>query len=314
MRSAAIIGAALLCLACAAIPTSTPTKPAAAPPTATVTAAPKAPGAPPAAQPSPAAVAAAPFEGVKELRSADHDDVGGGRERGAGKPTAAPAARRTAARVVRVVDGDTLDLALEGRTERVRLIGVNTPESVDPRRPVECLGREASVRAKELLPAGADVQVEPDPTQDTRDRFGRLLLYVYLPSGQSLGLELIGQGFANEYTYDRPYRDQALHRAAQREAQAAERGLWAPGACETEPTPARQSKPGPTAAPAKPAAPALPVAKAPAPGNCDASYPDVCIAPPPPDLDCPQVPFRRFRVVGADPHRFDADRDGVGCE
>jgi micrococcal nuclease len=242
--------------------------------------------------------------------------VGGGRERGAGKPTAAPAARRTAARVVRVVDGDTVDLILDGRTERVRLIGVNTPESVDPRRPVECLGREASARAKELLPAGVDVQVEPDPTQDTRDRFGRLLLYVYLPSGQSLGHELIRQGFANEYTYDRPYRDQALHHAAQREAESAGRGLWAPGACATEPTPARQSKPGPTApaAPAKPAVPAPTVGKVPAPGNCDPSYPDVCIAPPPPDLDCPQVPFRRFRVVGADPHRFDADRDGIGCE
>jgi micrococcal nuclease len=252
-------------------------------------------------------LAATPSEGVKELRSADHDDVGGGRERGTGKPTAASAARRTAARVVRVVDGDTVDLVVEGRTERVRLIGVNTPESVDPRRPVECLGREASARAKELLPAGAEVQVEPDPTQDTRDRFGRLLLYVYLPSGQSLGLELTRQGLASEYTYDRPYRDQALHRSAQREAQTAGRGLWAPGACAIEPTPARQSKPGP-------AAPAPTVAKAPAAGNCDPSYPDVCIAPPPPDLDCPQIPYRRFRVVGADPHRFDADRDGIGCE
>ncbi|MSQ08109.1 MAG: hypothetical protein EXR44_02225 [Dehalococcoidia bacterium] len=51
-----------------------------------------------------------------------------------------------------------------------------------------------------------------------------------------------------------------------------------------------------------------------APGKCDRSYPTVCIPPPPPDLDCNQVKFRRFKVVGADPHHFDRDRDGVGCE
>ena len=48
--------------------------------------------------------------------------------------------------------------------------------------------------------------------------------------------------------------------------------------------------------------------------NCDPSYPGVCIAPPPPDLDCPDIPYRNFRVVGADPHRFDSDNDGIGCE
>lgn len=49
-------------------------------------------------------------------------------------------------------------------------------------------------------------------------------------------------------------------------------------------------------------------------GNCDPSYPDVCIAPPPPDLDCGEINARNFRVVGSDPHRFDGDKDGVGCE
>lgn len=49
-------------------------------------------------------------------------------------------------------------------------------------------------------------------------------------------------------------------------------------------------------------------------GNCDPSYPDVCIAPPPPDLDCSEITYRDFRVVGSDPHRFDGDKDGFGCE
>lgn len=53
---------------------------------------------------------------------------------------------------------------------------------------------------------------------------------------------------------------------------------------------------------------------APAPGPCDPSYPSVCIPPPPPDLDCGDIPHRRFRVIGKDPHRFDRDRDGIGCE
>ncbi|MGP1382608.1 MAG: excalibur calcium-binding domain-containing protein [Thainema sp.] len=48
--------------------------------------------------------------------------------------------------------------------------------------------------------------------------------------------------------------------------------------------------------------------------NCDPSYPDVCIAPPPPDLDCGEIEYRNFRVTGADPHRFDGDHDGIGCE
>ncbi|MBC7260314.1 MAG: SH3 domain-containing protein [Chloroflexi bacterium] len=49
-------------------------------------------------------------------------------------------------------------------------------------------------------------------------------------------------------------------------------------------------------------------------GNCHPSYPDVCIPPPPPDLDCKDIPFRRFRVLPPDPHRFDGDKDGIGCE
>ncbi|MGF1662328.1 MAG: hypothetical protein ACFCVG_07625 [Kineosporiaceae bacterium] len=62
------------------------------------------------------------------------------------------------------------------------------------------------------------------------------------------------------------------------------------------------------------AAPAAPPAAPPAGRGCDAAYPSVCIAPPPPDLDCGDIPHRRFRVLAPDPHNFDANRDGVGCE
>ncbi len=69
------------------------------------------------------------------------------------------------------------------------------------------------------------------------------------------------------------------------------------------------ARPQPLAQPAAPAQPAPAVS-----ADCHPSYPDVCIPSPPPDLDCPEIPFRRFRVIGSDPHRFDGDHDGVGCE
>lgn len=79
------------------------------------------------------------------------------------------------------------------------------------------------------------------------------------------------------------------------------------------------STPPPPAPPAQPIVqPATPIpqptAQPAASGNCHPSYPTVCIPPPPPDLDCGDIPYRRFRVVGSDPHRFDRDRDGIGCE
>lgn len=76
---------------------------------------------------------------------------------------------------MRIVDGDTLDVEVGGQRERLRLIGLNRPESVDPRKPVECFGREASRRAAELLSVGSAVQVELEPSQGNRDRYGRLL-------------------------------------------------------------------------------------------------------------------------------------------
>lgn len=178
----------------------------------------------------------------------------------ASKPQAAApkAGTRQPATVVRVVDGDTVRLKIGHKEEPVRLIGVNTPESVDPRKPVECLGKEASAKAAQLLPVGTAVHIEDDPTQDTRDRFGRLLLYVWMPNGKSLSLEMIATGYAHEYTYERPYRYQAEHRAAQKAAEAGKVGLWAPGACETPaklaavptaPKPTGATKPGGKAAP-----------------------------------------------------------------
>ena len=133
--------------------------------------------------------------------------------------------------VVRVTDGDTFVVNFDGVDTRVRVIGIDTPETVDPRRPVECFGKEASGRAEELLD-GVSVRLELDDTQGERDKYGRILAYAFLPDGTDFGKEMIAGGFAREYTYDAPYRYQAEYRAAEREAKAATRGLWALGTCE----------------------------------------------------------------------------------
>lgn len=132
--------------------------------------------------------------------------------------------------VTEVVDGDTIDVIGPDGEARVRLIGINTPETVDPRRPVQCFGKEASAYAKELL-AGQEVRLEADPSQDDRDRYGRLLRFVFLADGRFANLLLVSEGYAYEYTYGRAYRYQKEFREAQRQAQEAGRGLWSPETC-----------------------------------------------------------------------------------
>lgn len=140
--------------------------------------------------------------------------------------------------VVKVTDGDTLTVNIDGKNQSVRLIGVNTPETVDPRRPVQCFGKEASNAAHVLLDEQS-VRLETDPSQGERDAYGRLLAYVFLPAqaglpdGRMLNEYLIANGYGHEYTFNIPYKYQAAFKAAEIEARAAQKGLWAPGACET---------------------------------------------------------------------------------
>jgi len=135
--------------------------------------------------------------------------------------------------VTKVVDGDTIDVRMGTTTERVRLIGINTPEVVDPRKPVECFGREASAKAHELLDK-QKVYLEPDETQDNRDKYGRLLRYVWREDGLFYNLEIIKQGYAYEYTYFIPYKYQAEFKAAQNYARDHKLGLWHACACRAD--------------------------------------------------------------------------------
>jgi micrococcal nuclease len=165
---------------------------------------------------------------------------------------------------------------------------------------VQCFGREASARAHALLD-GTSVWLEYDATQGRLDRYGRTLAYVWMADGRLFEQVMITDGYAHEYTYALPYRYQGEFMAAERDARVARRGLWSSATCN-----------GDTTTPASTSAPVS--AGEPGPAGCDPSYPTVCVLPPPPDLDGAQIPYRRFAVVGADPHRLDSDHDGVGCE
>jgi micrococcal nuclease len=131
----------------------------------------------------------------------------------------------TNALVVRVVDGDTLVVDIGGVEERLRLIGIDTPESVKPNSPVECFGKEASTFTAEMLPSGTSVRVERDV--EARDDFGRLLGYVVLPDGTFVNLEIVRQGYAQPLTIAPNVAHSVEFVAAARDAEAADRGLWA---------------------------------------------------------------------------------------
>jgi micrococcal nuclease len=140
---------------------------------------------------------------------------------------AAPSAGLQEAQVVRVVDGDTIIVQFDGREERLRYIGIDAPESVSPDRPVECYGPEAS-KENERLVGGRKVYLEAD-TED-RDRYGRLLRYVYVDgqdgSRTMVNEQLVAGGFAEAGSYppNERYSDDLF--SAEREASRLEAGLW----------------------------------------------------------------------------------------
>lgn len=134
--------------------------------------------------------------------------------------------------VERVVDGDTIDVSIDGRSETVRLIGIDTPETKKPDTPVECFGPEASARLAELLPPGTPVRLERDI--DSRDKYRRLLAYVHRePDDLFVNAVLIDEGLARPYPFEpnTTFADQFATAADLARANGV--GLWS--AC-TEPT------------------------------------------------------------------------------
>ncbi|MGB0113820.1 MAG: thermonuclease family protein [Ilumatobacteraceae bacterium] len=134
--------------------------------------------------------------------------------------------------VTHIVDGDTIDVEIDGREERVRLIGIDTPETKKPNSPIECFGPEASAFTTSLLPLGTIVRIERDVV--ARDDYGRLLGYVYVPGdddGSSDDVFVNDAIIRGGYAVPLSIAPNTVHAdgfvEAAREAEALERGLWA---------------------------------------------------------------------------------------
>jgi micrococcal nuclease len=127
--------------------------------------------------------------------------------------------------VLKVIDGDTVDIDIKGNTERVRLIGVNTPETKHPTKPIECFGPEASAYLTQLLPKGTHVRIERDI--EARDRYGRMLLYLYRESDNLfINLDLVSHGYGTPMSIEPNtfHRNDFVHAAAL--AETTNEGLW----------------------------------------------------------------------------------------
>ena len=130
------------------------------------------------------------------------------------------------ATVVYVTDGDTIGVEVDGVEERVRLIGIDTPETKKPDTPVQCFGPEATAFTESLLPVGTPVYLERDV--EARDPYGRLLAYVYLAGdGTFVNLQIVAEGYAQPLTIAPNVAHSTEFVAAARAAEAANLGLWA---------------------------------------------------------------------------------------
>lgn len=204
-------------------------------------------------------------------------------ERGSGESAAGDFAA-----VTRIIDGDTIEVDINGQSSRVRYIGMDTPERGDP-------FFDVATEANRQLVEGQTVILVKDVSET--DRYGRLLRYVYLPDGTFVNAELVKQGYALVATFPPDVAHQELFVQLQQEARTAGLGLWGEANGITTPLPDV----------------VIPGTDQPA-TTCDPSYPTVCIPPPPPNLNCGSIPYQDFTVLEPDPHGFDRDNDGMGCE
>jgi len=128
------------------------------------------------------------------------------------------------------IDGDTIAVDMNGTKETIRMIGVDTPETHRPNTPVQCYGPEAAAFTEKLI-GRSRVRLQADPLDTNRDRYGRLLRYIYLPDGRMVETELISRGYGFAYL-SFPFEKSGQFAALQASAKAAKKGLW--GSCQVK--------------------------------------------------------------------------------
>jgi len=204
---------------------------------------------------------------------------------------------RPSATVVSVGDGDTLTVSQNGTNVTVRMACIDAPENAAPQ------GQESTARLRELLPRGTAITLR----QVDIDRYGRTVAEVYV-GNTSINLQLVREGHAvvyRDYLSGCPNQQDFL--SAEAQARDARLAFWS----QDDPVMPWDWRRGDRTATTSPTpSPAVPNNN----GTCDPSYPSVCIPPAPPDLDCGDITERRFVVRPPDPHRFDGDGNGIGCE
>jgi len=136
------------------------------------------------------------------------------------------------ANVLFVIDGDTIDVSIGGKKERVRLLGIDAPEMGFENKKEMCFAKESRNKLVELID-GKTVSIASDSTQQNRDAYNRILRYMYLPDGTFVNTQMAEEGYAYEYTYkELPYLYQKEFQEAQQKAKSLKLGLWADGACQ----------------------------------------------------------------------------------
>ena len=133
-------------------------------------------------------------------------------------------------KVVKIIDGDTISVEKDGTQEVVRFIGIDTPELHNSRNPIECFAINAKDKLSSLL-KNKYVWLESDSTQKNRDKYGRLLRYIFLKDDTLINDAMIKEGYAYEFTYQLPYRYQYKFKDSQDSAEKNKKGLWADDAC-----------------------------------------------------------------------------------
>ena len=228
------------------------------------------------------------------------------------KPALEPTGPTENAKVVRIVDGDTIVVSLGGKNVKVRYIGMDTPEEVDPESPVEPMSREAAAANTKLV-SGKTVVMEQDVSET--DQYGRLLRYVWLHQGTAwtlVNVELVRLGYATALRYPPDVKYADLFDSAESGASSSLLGIWGVAATPA-PTPKATPKPTPRPTPKPTPRPTPKPTKA--ASNCHPSY-RPCL-PIVGDLDCPDVRAMGLApvdVIGPDEYRLDGDHDGLGCE